>query len=145
MKYRRAVVAGGTYFFTVKLADRQSILLVDNVAALRANVAHVRQRHPFPIDAWVVLPDHLHAVWSLPCGDHDVASRWMLIKSGFSRSIVKDEQISISRRSKRERGIWQRRYWEHLIRNEDHLARHVDYVHINPVKHGYVKTATDWL
>ena len=144
MKYRRTVVSGGTYFFTVNLADRQSELLVDNVASLRASVTHVMQRHPFRIDAWVVLPDHLHAVWSLPHDDDDYALRWMLIKSGFSRSIVKGERISTSRKSKRERGIWQRRYWEHLIRDEDDLARHVDYVHINPVKHGHAEKATDW-
>jgi len=144
MRYRRANVPGGTYFFTVNLADRSSTALVDYVAVLREAVRKVKQRHPFRIDAFVVLPDHLHAIWTLPEGDANFAKRWMLIKSGFSRRIPGGEYRAASRVSKGERGIWQRRYWEHLIRDEDDYQRHVDYIHYNPVKHGYVQHPADW-
>jgi putative transposase len=144
MRYRRADTAGGTYFFTVNLANRSSHLLVEQVAVLRETVRQVRQRHPFEILAWVVLPDHLHAVWTLPADDADFSTRWMLIKAGFSRRIEQGEFIGASRQSKAERGIWQRRFWEHQIRDENDLQRHVDYVHINPVKHACAKRAVDW-
>ncbi len=136
--YRRNFIPGGCFFFTVNLADRRLRLLTEHVEALRSAFRETRQRHPFATDAVVVLPDHLHAVWTLPEGDRDFATRWRLIKSKFSRNIAVGESISASRAAKRERGIWQRRYWEHTIRDEDDLARHVDYVHINPVKHGLV-------
>jgi putative transposase len=144
MRYRRANAAGGTYFFTVNLADRSSRLLVERIDVLRQAVRTVKHRHAFDITAWVVLPDHLHAVWTLPSGDTDFSTRWLLIKAGFSRAIAGGETICGSRRRKGERGIWQRRFWEHQIRDEDDLARHVDYVHINPVKHGHVARAGDW-
>jgi putative transposase len=137
MKYRRATIAGGTYFFTVNLAERKSTLLVDRVDALRASVREVRKRYPFEIVAWITLPDHLHAIWRLPPDDSDFPLRWALIKANFSRAIPRGERIGASRRSQGERGIWQRRYWEHLIRDDLDLQRHVDYVHFNPVKHGY--------
>lgn len=144
MRYRRANVKGGTYFFTVNLAERHRRLLVDHVDVLRAVVAQVKRRHPFHIDAFVVLPDHLHAIWTLPEGDADFARRWMLIKAGFSRHLAKGERRNASRMGKGERGIWQRRYWEHLIRDDGDFERHVDYVHYNPVKHGHVARAADW-
>ncbi len=144
MRYRRANAAGGTYFFTVNLADRSSRLLVERIEVLRQAVRTVKHRHAFDIVAWVVLPDHMHAVWTLPSGDADFSTRWLLIKAGFSRAIAGGETICGSRRSKGERGIWQRRFWEHQIRDEDDLARHVDYVHINPVKHGHVARAGEW-
>jgi putative transposase len=144
MRYRRANAAGGTYFFTVNLHDRTSRLLVEQIDALRASVRAVRARWPFEIVARVVLPDHLHAIWALPDDDADFSTRWMLIKSGFSRRIARGEPISASRAEKGERGIWQRRFWEHQIRDEGDLQRHADYVHINPVKHGYVGRAADW-
>lgn len=128
----------------MKLAERSGSLLVDRVADLRNAVRTVKQRHPFEILAWVVLPDHLHAVWTLPPGDGDCATRWMLIKAGFSRAVPKGERIRATRRRKGERGIWQRRFWERLITDADDLRRHIDYVHINPVKHGYVTRAADW-
>jgi putative transposase len=137
-------VPGGTYFFTVNLAERNRTLLVDNIGLLREIMAKVRQRHPFHIGAMVVLPNHLHALWTLPKGDSNYPMRWMLIKAGFSRRIAQGERRSRSRVAKGERGLWQRRYWEHLIRNESDYARHVDYIHFNPVKHGYVKRALDW-
>ena len=92
----------------------------------------------------VVLPEHLHTIWRLPAGDVDFPMRWSLLKAGFSRRINKGERLSPSRVAKRERGIWQRRYWEHQIRDETDLARHVDYIHYNPVKHGWVTRAVDW-
>lgn len=144
MRYRRAWQAAGTYFFTVNLAERSGTMLVDRVDDLRASVRSVKDRHPFEILAWVVLPDHLHALWSLPEGDADCATRWMLIKGGFSRAIPKGEWIRPARRRKGERGIWQRRYWEHLVCDDDDLQRHMDYIHINPVKHGHVLRASDW-
>ena len=144
MRYRRANAAGGTYFFTVNLADRSRRLLVERVDDLRVAVRTVRDRHPFEIVAWVVLPDHLHAVWALPPGDADFSTRWMLIKAGFSRRLECDEAVRESRVRKGERGIWQRRFWEHQIRDDDDLQRHVHYVHINPVKHGHASRASGW-
>jgi putative transposase len=144
MKYRRAKNEGGCYFFTLNLASRQHSLLVDEFDKLRNSFNQVKKRHPFRLDAMVILPEHLHAVITLPLNDKDYATRWMLIKSGFSRQIPKQERISDSRQRKGERGIWQRRYWEHQIRNDFDFARHVDYIHYNPVKHGYVEYAEEW-
>ena len=144
MRYRRVLIGGATYFFTVNLADRGGRLLVEHIDDLRSAVREVRQAHPFEIVAWVVLPEHMHAVWSLPPTDSDYSTRWNQIKGGFSRCIPPGERISKSRTAKRERGIWQRRFWEHLIRDDEDLARHLDYTHYNPVKHGYVRRAVDW-
>jgi len=144
MRYRRSDVGGGTYFFTVNLAERKRTLLVDHMAVLRTVMRDVSSRYPFRADALVVLPDHLHVIWTLPEGDHDFATRWMLIKVGFSRRIAVGERRNRSRTAKGERGIWQRRYWEHLIRDEQDFARHADYIHFNPVKHGHVTRAVDW-
>jgi putative transposase len=104
----------------------------------------IKQNHPFIIDAIVILPDHLHTLWQLPENDADYPMRWRLIKSAFSRALPQTEGISTSRRKKAERGIWQRRYWEHLIRDEIDFKRHVDYIHYNPVKHGYTQSPVDW-
>jgi len=146
MYYRRAQAPGGTFFFTVNLLDRKSDLLVREIKVLRQSFRWVRERHPFTIVAMVVMPDHLHAIWQLPEGDGDYAMRWGLIKAAFSRALPRvNETIGSSRHAKRERGIWQRRYWEHQIRDEEDLMRHVDYIHYNPIKHGYVSHATDWL
>ena len=144
MRYRRVLIGGATYFFTVNLADRRRRMLVEHVDQLREAVRTVRAAHPFEIVAWVTLPEHVHAVWTLPPGDSDYSVRWNQIKGGFSRRIPRGERITAARASKRERGIWQRRFWEHLIRDEEDLARHVDYVHFNPVKHGLVSRAADW-
>ena len=91
-----------------------------------------------------VMPEHLHAIWQLPEGDSAYSTRWALIKAAFSRALLPSEQISLSRHLKRERGVWQRRYWEHCIRDADDLSRHIDYIHFNPVKHGYAKRPIDW-
>lgn len=145
MRYRRANLPGATYFFTVNLAERRRCLLVEHVDLLRSVMRQVKQRHPFHIEAMVVLPDHLHAIWRLPEQDADFALRWSLIKAGFSRGLPKTESISESRVTKRERGVWQRRYWEHLIRDEADFERHVDYIHYNPVKHGHAPHPVAWL
>jgi putative transposase len=142
--YRRNLLAGGRFFFTVNLAERRLKLLTDHVEKLRTAFREVRRNHPFTIDAMVVLPDHLHTIWTLPEDDADFATRWRLIKSAFSRGLLTGERISKSRTAKGERGIWQRRYWEHTIRNDNDFARHVDYIHINPVKHGLVTRVVDW-
>lgn len=142
--YRRNFLPGGSYFFTVNLADRRSHMLTKNIENLRAAFRYARCQHPFTIEAIVVLPDHLHAIWTLPPGDADFALRWRLIKSAFSRAIPEGERISASRIKKRERGIWQRRYWEHTLRDEKDFERHADYVHFNPVKHGHVSRVADW-
>ena len=118
MLYRRADTKGGTYFFTVNLAERNKTLLIDRIDALRKSVREVKLKHRFVIDAMVILPEHLHAIWTMPNVDSDYSKRWRLIKSGFSRSLPKTERISQSRKKKAERGIWQRRFWEHQIRDE---------------------------
>lgn len=144
MQYRRAHAKGGTYFFTVNLANRQSDLLVTHIQVLREVIRYVKNAHPFALEAMVVLPEHLHAIWRLPVGDADYPKRWSLIKSGFSKKLDKTELIRPSRQIKRERGIWQRRYWEHQIKDEIDFEKHVDYIHYNPVKHGYVRKANEW-
>jgi len=143
--YRRAWHPGGTYFFTVNLLQRHgNDLLTRHVELLRAVVRSVRERHPFRIHGWVVLPEHLHCVIELPPGDADFATRWRLIKMGFSKTLPRTERVSKVRMNRGERGIWQRRYWEHLIRDEADFQAHMDYVHINPLKHGLVQQVADW-
>jgi putative transposase len=142
--YRRNFVQGGCFFFTVNLAERRLRLLSDHVDLLREAFRSARHCHPFTIEGIVVLPDHLHAIWTLPEGDADFAVRWRLIKATFSRGLLRGERISSSRARKGERGIWQRRYWEHTLRDDRDFARHMDYIHINPVKHGHVTRASDW-
>ena len=143
-EYRRLRVRGGCYFFTVALANRQSSLLIDHIDLLRASIARARSLLPFAIDAFVVLPEHAHAVWTLPEGDDDFPRRWTAIKALFSRGIMARMPLSVSQHMRGERGIWQRRYWEHAIRDERDYAAHVDYIHFNPVKHGLVKHVADW-
>ena len=142
--YRRTFVPGGCWFFTVNLLDRRKKSLVDHVEVLRESVALTRRQFPFTIDAFVVLPDHLHAIWSLPVHDSDFSVRWRLIKSRFARTLPKVELLSPVQRRRNERGIWQRRFWEHLIRDEADFARHVEYCYFNPVKHGYVTRVSAW-
>ena len=144
MRYRRARNPGGTYFFTVNLANRESPLLVRHVETLRTAMRKVKAAHPFDIVAIVILPEHLHAIWRMPERDADYPLRWSLIKAGFSRAIGSAGSGDASRPSRRERGIWQHRYWEHLIRDEADLARHIDYVHYNPVKHGWAPSPASW-
>ncbi len=142
--YRRNRVPGGTYFFTVNLLDRSSGLFVEHIDLLRDAVRAVKRRHPFHIDAWVVLPDHLHAVWTLPEGDDDYSGRWRAIKKAFVKGLPAIEERSLVRQARGERGIWQRRFWEHTIRDDADYAAHVDYVHVNPLKHSLVTRVVDW-
>jgi putative transposase len=143
--YKRAWIAGGVYFFTVNLVERRNTtLLVDHVDELRKAFRLTKQDHLFDIEAIVVMPDHLHAIWRLPPNDSDFAARWRLIKARFSRQLGGNENISPSRLRKGERGIWQRRFWEHVIRDERDLQNHIDYIHFNPVKHGHVQHVIDW-
>jgi putative transposase len=134
--YRRNRVPGGTFFFTVNLLDRCSHLLVTHIDALRDAVRHVRAHAPFRIDAWVVLPDHMHCLWTLPEGDTDFPRRWRAIKIAFSKALPIGKPRSPVRTKRGERGIWRRRYGEHTIRDERDFAAHLDYTHFNPVKHG---------
>jgi putative transposase len=142
--YRRNRVPGATYFFTVNLLDRRSDLLVARIDALREAVRQVRRRRPFHIDAWVVLPDHMHCLWTLPEGDSGFPARWRDIKTEFAKSLPAIEQRSPVMVRRGERGNWQRRFWEHTIRDDRDYAAHMDYVHFNPVKHGLAQTPADW-
>ena len=143
--YRRAWHPGGTYFFTVNLLQRQgNDLLTRHIDLFRQAVRSVRDRHPFMIHGWVVLPDHVHCMFELPSGDADFSTRWRLIKMAFSKSIPRGEKLSAARVRRGERGIWQRRYWEHLIRDERDYRAHMGYIHINPLKHGLVERVADW-
>ncbi|WP_027328977.1 REP-associated tyrosine transposase [Marinimicrobium agarilyticum] len=139
--YRRNPVPGGTFFFTVTLADRQADWLVRHVDVLREVVKAVRQRSPFLIDAWVVLPEHIHAVWTLPHLDNDYPGRWREIKKQFSKMV---RALEGPDRVPDAGALWQRRYWEHTIRNERDYRAHIDYAHFNPVKHGWVDRVVDW-
>jgi putative transposase len=143
-QYRRVKIEGGWFFFTVALADRSAGLLVRYVGRLRTAYATRQKRDPFETIAICVLPDHLHAIWALPPNDADFSRRWSLIKHDFSCGLPADPNRSASKVEKREKGIWQRRYWEHAIRNETDLRRHIDYIHYNPVKHRLVSRACDW-
>ena len=142
--YRRNRVAGGSYFFTVNLRDRRSDLLVAEMGALRDAVRAARTLHPFYVDAWVVLPDHMHCLWTLPPGDADFPLRWRMIKAGFSRVVPHPQDRRASLVRKREAGIGSAGYWEHTIRDDQDYARHMDYIHFNPVKHGYAGHPADW-
>jgi putative transposase len=143
--YRRYRIPGGTYFFTVNLLERYANdLLIRHIDVLRLVVKETRKRWPFYIDAWVVLPEHLHCVWTLPPGDDDNANRWRVIKQGFSKALPVTERRSSVRMARGERGIWQRRFWEHVVRDDEDYATHVDYCHINPLKHGLVEQVADW-
>jgi putative transposase len=143
--YRRLFIPGGTWFFTVNLLQRQNNnLLIREVNLLRETVKSVRKRSPFRINAWVVLPEHMHAVWTLPANDTDFSTRWRFIKSGFSRVLPKTEYRSVVPIAANERGIWQRHFWEHAIRDEADFERHIDSVHVNPLKHKLVSQVKDW-
>jgi len=143
-EYRRAKTKGATFFFTVVTNQRRPILTTEIVRkALRQGIQRARQTLPFKIEAWVLLPDHLHAIWTLPADDDNYSSRWAIIKRQVSKICLKQfnqlEKISNSREKRQESGIWQRRFWEHQIRNDEDFERHLDYLLWNPVKHGYVQ------
>ena len=144
-EYRRFQHPGATWFFTVNLVERHgNRLLTERIDLLRMAFTHVKAKHPYEIDAVVILPEHLHCILTLPDGDSDFSTRWGLIKAYFSRHIAKGERISQSREKRGERGLWQRRFWEHLIRDERDYRQHIDYIHWNPVKHGWARYVKDW-
>ena len=142
--YRRVLIPGGTWFFTVNLLERRQRLLTEQFDLLRNGIARTKRKYPFRLDALVVLPDHLHAVVTLPPGDDDFPTRIRLIKTRFAKSLPKTERLSAVRQEKGERGIWQRRYWEHYIRDERDLRNHIAYCYYNPVKHKHVTRMKDW-
>ena len=143
VSYRRNHITGGTYFFTANLRDRRQALLVEHIDAFREVIRDVRQEIPFVIDAMVILPDHWHAVWTLPEDDAAYARRIRLIKSRFTRKLLA-AGVPLTKDVRGDYDLWQKRYWEHTIRDDRDFEAHVNYVHINPVKHGYVKRAVDW-
>lgn len=147
MKYKRLFIPGASYFFTVVTHNRRAVFNTEHsVATLKRALQTVRKKRPFKIDAIVVLPDHIHCIWTLPKNDTDYAIRWRLIKTWFTKHcdialrVAPDE----SRKSKNQQAIWQHRYWEHAIRDEEDFQNHIDYIHYNPVKHGHTKLVSDW-
>jgi len=147
--YRRLVIPGASYFFTVVTYRRRPILCDTPVrSALRAAIETVRVQHPFVIDAWVLLPDHLHCIWTLPPDDADYSIRWNLIKRSVSLTCAEQyrrtDWMTVSKSKHRESTFWQRRFWEHGLRDDRDFFHHVDYIHFNPVKHGYVERVRDW-
>ena len=147
--YRRASTSGGTYFFTVVTHHRQPFLTNDRFRGiLRTVIETTRIQHPFIINAWVLLPDHLHYIWTLPDNDCDFSRRWGMIKARFSKQakpfLQANKWLTTSKQKHRETTIWQRRFWEHQIRDEKDYQNHMDYIHYNPVKHGIVEHVSDW-
>ena len=137
--YHRAYLPGGAYFFTVVTLNRAQIFTnEERVEVLRQAICKVMAARPFEIDAMVILPEHLHCIWRMPEGDADYSSRWREIKKAASR------QISTATNARNERNVWQRRFWEHTIRDEEDWRNHMDYIHYNPVKHGLVSSPGDW-
>jgi putative transposase len=148
-RYLRPRTAAGTFFFTVVTFDRRKILTLDiSRQILGQAIKEVQRQCPFSIEALVLLPDHLHAIWTLPNGDTDYSKRWGLIKTKFSKegkALFRLEKLANpSRNKRRETAIWQRRFWEHGIRDDQDFQRHFDYIHYNPVKHGLVNRVGDW-
>lgn len=141
--YLRPSRPGALIFFTVALADRGSRLLVDEIDRLRAAVQVTRAERPFGIEAWVVLPDHLHCIWRLPQADADYGTRWRLIKARFPQGVPMGARRE-SHVRRQERGVWQRRFWEHHIRDEADFAAHMRYCWWNPVKHGLAARPEEW-
>ena len=147
--YRRYFVPGGSFFFTVVTHERRRFLTTDLARqCLREAISGIQKRFPFENFAIVLLPDHLHAIWNMPPGDANYSLRWRRIKEEFTRSFCAAGGLegyrSPSRRKRQERGVWQRRFWEHVIRDEGDLERHFDYIHYNPVKHRLVQRPADW-
>jgi len=147
MRYQRSRAKGASFFFTVVTYRRKKILCHDtNITLIKEAVKHVMGRHPFTVDAIVVMPDHIHCIWTLPENDSDFSTRWRMIKGRFTRRCdgVYRSSITASRARKAEQAIWQRRFWEHQIRDEGDFRRHVDYIHYNPVKHGVADSPGEW-
>ncbi len=148
-RYIRPKTANAMVFFTVVAYQRRHIFCQpDFLQAFRPSIKQVQQKYPFIIHGWVQLPDHLHCIWEMPCNDGDYGKRWGQIKLLTTRACpqyhMPVEQMAISKQKRHEKGIWQRRFFEHHIRDDDDMQRHMDYLHYNPVKHGYVKNVADW-
>lgn len=147
MRYRRAFIPGGSFFFTV-VTEKQRALFNDeqNVDTLRCAFQTIKARRPFNIDAIVIMPDHLHCIWTLPPGDRDFATRWRLIKTWFTKHCDTSLRAppNQARQNKQEQAVWQHRYWEHALRDETDFSRHVDYIHYNQVKHRYTSAPQEW-
>ncbi|MBV07718.1 MAG: transposase [Rubinisphaera sp.] len=147
--YRRAHIPGATYFFTAKTENNATIFNSENsIIQLKQVIQETRKRWPFEIPAIVVLPDHIHTIWELPRDDSNFSIRWSWLKKELTKRYLKEggieQPISLSRERNRRRGVWQRRYWEHVIKDEDDYEAHFDYIHWNPVKHGYVQCPSEW-
>ncbi|CRI63717.1 conserved hypothetical protein [Thiocapsa sp. KS1] len=139
MRYRRAFVPGGSFFFTLVTAGRRPVLQSEQaIETLREAFRRVASKRPFSIDAIVILPDHLHCIWTLPPGDSDFSTRWRLVKTW----LVKHHDNIPYPEAGRE--VWQQRFWEHTLRDDTDVIRHVEYIHYNPVKHGYVTAPCHW-
>ncbi len=148
-EYRRAKVRGGTYFFTLNTFRRAKFLIQEPFRhSLREGIETTRASLPFEIVAWVLMPEHLHCIWRLPEGDADFSKRWAMIKRTVSKQcghlVEIDAGLGQSKLARNESVVWQRRFWEHQIRDDLDLQRHVDYIHYNPVKHGHAASVADW-
>jgi putative transposase len=137
-KYRRIFIPGQQYFFTVNLQNRRSTLLVDHIDILRQSYGAVMKTHPVETLAICILPNHLHCLWQMPDGDANYSQRWRLIKGHFTRALRKSGMINAQEK------VWQNRYWEHHIRDDKDFDNHFDYIHANPVNHGYADDLKDW-
>ncbi len=147
MQYRRAFVPGGSFFFTLVTEKRRPLFTSpEAVDVLRQTFRVVKATRPFDLDAIVVLPDHLHCIWTLPPGDGDFSTRWRLVKTWFTKHCdpALRPEPNRSRMARRQQALWQHRYWEHMLRDETDFCRHVDYIHFNPVKHVYVSSSMEW-
>jgi putative transposase len=147
--YRRLFQPGGTFFFTVVTHDRRELFRSDEARrCLHDAIRAVQDERPFELVATVLLPQHLHCIWKLPAGDCDFSKRWGRVKSGFTKLWLagggRDTAISAARAKHRESGVWERRFWEHRIRDEEDFIRHVNYIHYNPVKHGLARCPHAW-
>ena len=146
--YHRSTTSGATYFFTVVTYKRNPILCNPAIReALRKAIIKVKKQMPFTIEAWVLMPDHLHCIWTLPPKDNDYSKRWGLIKRAVSRScksFIAQVEHTTSGIKRHELAFWQRRFWEHQIRDKNDFNQHMDYIHHNPVKHGLCKTPSQW-
>jgi putative transposase len=148
-EYRRIRTKGATYFFTVVTHERQPILcLPESLKAMQTVFADVARRFPFGMDAWVVLPDHIHVIWTLPEADSNYSTRWAMIKKDITKhlrsSVYTDAASTESRAHHRDGSVWQRRFWEHQIRDEPDYRSHLDYIHFNPVRHGLAAGPREW-
>ena len=149
LDYRRSKIAGGSFFFTLVTFNRLPIFTAEPARAiLHSAWIEVQERFPFQTDAVVLLPDHIHCIWTLPDGNGNFSARWNAIKrlftQGYLVQIGPGETRNASRQKRGEAAVWQRRFWEHMLRDNVDLNRHLDYIHYNPVKHGLVKKAGDW-